>query len=153
MMTIMFPMLAHAMASSVLSIIIEVSLPFNWGTLPLENSRNYPLEEPQNLRPALRMYGFGYDVHTNNYKVVLVVSHLLRDSSGNFVEKRKVMVHTLGTDAWKRIQKFPFNCVLHKIGTFVSGTINWLVYKESRRWIASFDLGNESNQEVSSFAS
>ncbi|RHN65299.1 putative F-box associated interaction domain-containing protein [Medicago truncatula] len=96
------------------------------------------------------MYGFGYDVDNKNYKVV-VVSHL-RDSSGNFVEKDKVMVHTLGTNAWESIQKFPFYCGPHQRGTFVSGMINWLVYKGSHLCIASFDLGNKSNQEVSLLA-
>ena len=106
-----------------------------------------PIENQQNLRPVLRMYGFGYDVDTNNYKV-LVVAHLL-DSSGNFVGKHKVMVYTLGSNAWKSIQKFPIYSVVHQRGKFVSGTINWLVYKESQHCIASFDLGNESSQEVS----
>lgn len=106
-----------------------------------------PLERPKSLCHVLGMYGFGYDVDNKNYKVV-VVSHL-RDSSGNFVEKDKVMVHTLGTNAWESIQKFPSYCGPHQRGTFVSGTINWLVYKGSQCCIASFDLGNESNQEVS----
>ncbi|KAI5411101.1 hypothetical protein KIW84_056301 [Lathyrus oleraceus] len=84
-------------------------------------------------------YGFGYDSVTDNYKVVVI-------------EKTQVKVHTLGTKFWKNIGDFP-KATDHeqKSGKYVSGTINWLAQRWPRSsppFIVSFDLGNESYQEV-----
>jgi len=81
------------------------------------------------------MYGFGYDAVTNNYKAVVVFDD-------------EVNVYTLSTDFWKSIQKFPFACVsLYSLGTFVSGTINWLV-STTQYFILSLYLGSESFKKV-----
>ena len=107
------------------------------------------LEKQQNhLRQDL-IYGFGYDVITNAYNVV--VGLRVRDMSGHFVDNHEVKVHTLGTNSWKTIQNIPFGCVpLQLLGKFVSGTINWLVYNEYDKeiQIVSLDLGNESYKQV-----
>jgi F-box interacting protein len=97
------------------------------------------------LQKSLEMYGFGYDPISDNYKVVVVFGDLTR---GGFSEN-EVMVHTLGTDSWKSIQEFPFGIVYaQRSGQYVSGTINWLIFMDIKRFIASFDLGNECYQEV-----
>ncbi|XP_045822488.1 F-box/kelch-repeat protein At3g23880-like [Trifolium pratense] len=97
------------------------------------------VRKPQSYQLGMR--GFGYDPISDNYKVVVVL--LPSDN-----------VYTLGTNFWKNIEEFPFGCVAvqQRSGTFVSGTINWLVSRmyptRRQHFIASFDLRNESYQEV-----
>ncbi|CAJ2638503.1 unnamed protein product [Trifolium pratense] len=98
----------------------------------------------------MMMYGFGHDPVLDNYKVVVVLR-----SHGHLVTKKTYgKVYTLGTNFWKNIEEFPFGCVVvqQRSGTFVSGTINWLVSRmyptRRQHFIASFDLRNESYQEV-----
>jgi len=108
------------------------------------------LQKQQNHLRQDFIYGFGYDVITNAYNLVVGL-RLRDDKSRNFVDNHEVKVHTLGTNSWKTIQKFPFGCVpLQVLGKFVSGTINWLVYDEYDKeiQIVSLDLGKESYKEV-----
>jgi F-box interacting protein len=112
---------------------------------PDENSRErLPLRE-------IMMYGFGYDLVNDNYKVVSVL-RVCECISGNFVKKDEVKVHTLGANSWKRIPMFPFVAVpIQKSGQCVSGTINWLVSKDTKKsqcFILSLDMRNDSYQKV-----
>jgi F-box interacting protein len=95
-------------------------------------------------------YGFGYDLINDNYKVVAVFLNYNRDDEDyDFSDDNEVKVHTLGTDSWRSISKFPFNIVsAERSGQHLNGTINWLVSTGIKRFIASFDLGNECYQEV-----
>ncbi|GAU16389.1 hypothetical protein TSUD_117380 [Trifolium subterraneum] len=87
-------------------------------------------------------YGFGYDHVNDNYKVVALLNHTSR------IGKTKVKVHALGTNFWKSLDEFPYSGVpVECPGKFVSGTINWLACKDEQV-IVSFDLENESFQEV-----
>jgi F-box interacting protein len=98
----------------------------------------------------LMTFGFGYDSSKNNYKVVVVLLY-----EGALGEETQVKVHTLGTNIWRTIQKYPFSGVYVPVmkGEFVSGKINWLFSKESEwaypRFIVSFDLAKESFQKIS----
>ncbi|KEH26647.1 putative F-box domain-containing protein [Medicago truncatula] len=88
----------------------------------------------------LSLYSFGYNPSVNNYKIVAI--------SGRF-GKTKISVHTLGTDSWRTIQDFPYSRQLHRLGIFVSGTINWLVVDDgSSFFIVSLDLENESYKRL-----
>ncbi|XP_058721863.1 F-box/kelch-repeat protein At3g23880-like [Vicia villosa] len=106
------------------------------------------LPSPENLKVHFIIttsYGFGYDHVNDNYKVVLVFRYS--------INKTQVLVHTVGTEFWKSIQKFPFGCVpLGRSGTFVSGTINWVPLKhgrvKSKSFIVSFDLRTESYRKI-----
>jgi F-box interacting protein len=91
------------------------------------------------------MYGFGYDAVSNDYKVVVVLKHTV-----NFVDSHELKVHTLGTNVWKSIQKFPFDYAARQpSGNFMHGTINWLVsYENKNPHIVSLDLENESCKEI-----
>jgi F-box interacting protein len=93
-------------------------------------------------------YGFGYDLISHNYKVVVVFNNC--DEFSDFLTENEVKVHTLGTDSWRTVSKFPFNVFsCYRSGKHVSGTINWLVSTHMiKRLIVSFDLGNECFQEV-----
>jgi len=104
------------------------------------------LEKQQNPYQVLMMYGFGYDAVSNDYKVVVVLKH-----TDNFVDSHELKVHTLGTNVWKSIQKFPFDYAARQpSGNFMHGTINWLVSYENKnpRFIVSLDLENESCKEI-----
>jgi len=108
-----------------------------------------PLQKPQTH--YLQLYGFIHDPITDNYMVVVVLH--VRGRSSSFVDNHEVKVHCLGTNYWKSIQTFPFDCVaLQSFGKFVSGTINWLVAKKYdnkiQHCIVSLDLKNESYKEV-----
>ncbi|XP_003598112.2 F-box/kelch-repeat protein At3g23880, partial [Medicago truncatula] len=100
---------------------------------------------------GIMMYGFGYDVVNDNYKVVSVL-RACECISGNFVKKDEVKVHTLGANSWKRIPMFPFAVVpIQKSGQCVSGTINWLVSKDTEKsqcFILSLDMRKDSYQKV-----
>jgi len=93
------------------------------------------------------IYGFGYDHFNDSYKVV-AVNCFESDSNGSTskVYNTEVKVYTLGTDYWRRIQDFPSGVPFDGLGTFVSGTINWLAAKDSI--IVSLDLEMETYQEL-----
>ncbi|KAK2385902.1 F-box/kelch-repeat protein [Trifolium repens] len=98
-----------------------------------------------------KSYGFGYDLVNDNYKVVAVLNYYI----GVTLEiKTDVKVYTFSTNCWKNIGEFPFDGIPVELsGKFVSGTIYWLACKEqwlrkSPCFIVSFDLENESFQEV-----
>jgi F-box interacting protein len=97
--------------------------------------------------------GFGYDSSTDNYKVVVVLRYTVLDKNLKYVNKTDIKVYTLGTNFWKSIQECPFGVVYtYSYGKFVSGTINWLTcidkYRQSARFIVSFDLEKESCRKV-----
>ncbi|KEH32867.1 putative F-box domain-containing protein [Medicago truncatula] len=105
------------------------------------------LGKQQNPYQVLMMYGFGYDAIFNDYKVVVILKH-----TDNFVDSHELKVHTLGTNVWKSIQKFPFDYdVRQPSGNFMHGTINWLVSSKNKNppLIVSLDLKNESCKEIS----
>ncbi|RHN50770.1 putative F-box domain-containing protein [Medicago truncatula] len=118
-----------------------------------------PLEENQRFRDTYvhtvygyTVYGFGYDNIRDNYKVVAVTFYNC-NSSGIFKTQTQVKVHTFGTTSWRLIDEFPsgsFGEFSVRPGKFVSGTINWLVFKHNSTLcsIVSLDLGTESYQEI-----
>jgi F-box interacting protein len=99
------------------------------------------------------MYGFGHDPILDNYKVVVILH--ASSSSSSLVAKTYAMVYTLGatSSSWEIIES-PFGGIAaqQRSGKFVNGTINWLVSKmyptKRQHFIASFDLRNESYQEL-----
>jgi F-box interacting protein len=86
------------------------------------------------------MCGFGYDLITDNYKVV--IAYKVRE------ENNCTFLHTLGTNSWKSLPVFFDIVTVEELGQCVSGTINWLAYKGDLKSPFSLDLGNESRQEV-----
>ncbi|KAK2439888.1 F-box/kelch-repeat protein [Trifolium repens] len=111
-----------------------------------------PFQIPQQvISHVQKSYGFGYDYVNDNYKVVAVLDYYI----GVTLEiKTEVKVYTSGTNCWKNIGEFPFDGIPAELsGKFVGGTIYWLACKEqwlrkSPCFIVSFDLENESFQEV-----
>ncbi|AES68364.1 putative F-box domain-containing protein [Medicago truncatula] len=112
-----------------------------------------PLGDQQTSAYIIKMYGFGYDPVSDNYKVVTVL-RVFDYSSHILVKNDEVKVYTLGINSWKSISVFPYSVfpVQRLSGKCVSGTINWLASKDSKQskyFILSLDLMNESYQEVS----
>ncbi|AES97619.1 F-box protein interaction domain protein [Medicago truncatula] len=118
----------------------------DWGTPPFKNSRNCPHLKLQHAGYNFQMHGFGHDPISDNYKGVVV----FRDNNKTDVK----VVHNVGTNFWKDIKEtFQYDrfIVEQKSGKYVNGTINWLAskdYSKGQRFIASFDLGNESYKKV-----
>ncbi|CAJ2638667.1 unnamed protein product [Trifolium pratense] len=127
--------------------------------------------------PFLRLaqhYGLGYDHVNDNYKLVAVYNYddqgdSSDDDNGNgnggdddddddvfeVSKKTEVMVHTLGTDCWRKIRKFPCGVPVGKsAGIFIGGAINWVTSKDgnefyaSSYFIVSLNMANESYQEI-----
>jgi len=117
------------------------------------------LGEPRPNGYIPRIYGFGYDPVSDNYKVVVVFRELV-DFSLNIHNRIcykdivvHVKVHNLGTNSWKSIPMFPYVYPVQQSGQCASGTINWLATKVTNNkptqcYILSLDLGNESCKEV-----
>jgi hypothetical protein len=60
-----------------------------------------------------KTFGFGYDSLTDNYKVIVVLDYIIRDSTGSdhFVHKSEVRIHTLGSNMEKH-SRVSFWCFL-----------------------------------------
>ncbi|AES97652.1 putative F-box domain-containing protein [Medicago truncatula] len=108
--------------------------------------KELPPLELQHTGYNLQMHGFGHDPISDNYKVVVV----FRDHNKTDVK----VLHNVGTNIWKDIKEtFQYDgfIVEQKSGKYVNGAINWLAskdYSKGQRFIASFDLGNESYKKV-----
>ncbi|KEH32808.1 putative F-box domain-containing protein [Medicago truncatula] len=86
-------------------------------------------------------YSFGYDYFTHTYKIVAV--------SFFYDKSYEVLVYTLGTDSWRRIQDLPYYGYISEPGVFARGTINWLAHESSSSHnIVSLDLEKESYQKL-----
>ncbi|RHN53394.1 putative F-box domain-containing protein [Medicago truncatula] len=121
------------------------------------------LKKPQEFSHKYRQFcikpqtefSFGYDCLTDNYKVIVVLKY--HKSIGRWVNKIELKLHTLGTNFWRSIKKFPFGVLPYDMsgklvsGKFVGGAISWLAFKPYPRtscFIVAFDLGKESYQKV-----
>jgi len=118
---------------------------------PLTLSQDFSHVDTNDLFKPQPNFSFGYNSLTDNYKVIVVFKY--DKWIGRWVKKIELKLHTLGTNFWRSIKKFPFGAVrFDMLGKFVGGAINWLVFKDSYRrtscFIVAFDLGKESYQKV-----
>ncbi|PWA74290.1 F-box associated interaction domain-containing protein [Artemisia annua] len=82
-------------------------------------------------------YGFGYESHTDDYKVVAVCK-----------TNNKVKVYSLKTGIWKKVTDFP-DANLLQDGLFLDGFIYWLDFLPNNLPnIVSFDLLKETYNQV-----
>jgi F-box interacting protein len=127
----------------ILCFTIEHHFPLLWNPSIRRFNTFPPLKCPgRGNRFLYSTFTFGYNPSTHNYKIVAV---------SFFKNQYRVSVYTLGTDTWRRIQDFPYSDISDDLGVFVSGTINWLSYDISSRFlnaIVSLDLENESYQNL-----
>lgn len=92
-----------------------------------------------------RIYGFGYDKISDDYKVVRIV--VLKGKDGNVFDN-EVKVYSLKSHSWHRVQKFPKCSNLKRIkGVLAGGCLHWYVpegFSERKgRKIVTFDLDKE----------
>lgn len=90
-----------------------------------------------------RIYGFGYDKISDDYKVLRIV--VLKGKDGNVFDN-EVKVYSLKSHAWHRVQKFP-KCpnLKRTLGILASGCLHWVVTDSSIKGgkIVMFDLERE----------
>ncbi|XP_057432098.1 F-box/kelch-repeat protein At3g23880-like [Lotus japonicus] len=118
-----------------------------WELTPLKK----PLLEEYRDRREFHSYGFGYDHLSDSFKLVVIFYY--ECPAGGY--KTRAMVHTLGSNSWRRIDNFPDipYCEFGKFGKVLSGAVNWLACDDAlnfnlRQGITSLDLGKESYQEL-----
>ncbi|XP_074336279.1 uncharacterized protein LOC141673433 [Apium graveolens] len=108
-----------------------------------------PAEFPRSLHiTETSVCGFGYDGVNDDYKVVKVA-----DCTRQF-RGIMVIVYSLKTNSWKRIQNVPpTNTCVHggDRAVFANGALHWLAFSNLTNWrqiVVCFDLGFEQFKEV-----
>ncbi|XP_058214662.1 F-box/kelch-repeat protein At3g06240-like [Rhododendron vialii] len=93
--------------------------------------------------------GLGYDSSTDDYKVVMLYSHLIVDFNG-FSCITSVAVYSLKTDAWRRIQDSRYNPEEHFHGVCFNERLHWLcsTTHDSPKVFVAFNLWDENFREV-----
>ncbi|CAL5441383.1 unnamed protein product [Camellia sinensis] len=113
------------------------------------NSRRLPhaAVEFQNLSKYYenRIYGFGYDSGSDDYKVVRIVA--IKGVNDDYFDY-EVKVYSLKSNSWHRAKKFPHFPNLKKSGgALAGGALHWVVTEELEVYtaglIVSFDLCRE----------
>ncbi|XP_057476187.1 F-box protein CPR1-like [Actinidia eriantha] len=98
----------------------------------------------------IRIYGFGHDIVSNDYKVVRIVKIKgVDDDSFDY----EVKVYSLRSKSWHRTGKFPrYQSLKRTAGVLASNALHWVVTEESEipmaDLIVAFDLGSESYRLV-----
>ncbi|XP_043700373.1 F-box protein CPR1-like [Telopea speciosissima] len=100
------------------------------------------------------VYGFGYDLTTDDYKVVRVAQPYSKNDYDNFWHS-EVNIYSLSTDSWRRIEDMPFHInYRHVSGVLANSALHWVASRETgpyteSNFILSFDLQDEEYREVS----
>ncbi|KAL3347937.1 hypothetical protein AABB24_021528 [Solanum stoloniferum] len=91
---------------------------------------------------SYRVYGFGYDFASDDYKVV----NLSRYRKGN-IDTTFVDVYSVRMGLWRRLESLPYDDVLSErggaSGVLVNGVFHWMASKASSLVIIGFDLSDE----------
>ncbi|KAF5199457.1 hypothetical protein FRX31_010950 [Thalictrum thalictroides] len=100
--------------------------------------------------------GFGYDVSSQKFKVVMVrfyTNRSVKIESDTVRIKNQVFVHTLGSFAWRRIVDAPsiLNNQREQISSvFVNGSLHWITSSDDHKlFIVTFNLGVEEFKVIS----
>ncbi|CAL5199586.1 unnamed protein product [Lathyrus oleraceus] len=99
---------------------------------------------------AARVYGFGYDSFSGEYKLVSI-SYFVDLHNRSF--DSHVKIYTMRTDVWKTLTSMPYAlCCARTMGVFLSGALHWVVTRDlepdSLDLIVAFDLRFEVFREV-----
>ncbi|PSS11789.1 F-box protein [Actinidia chinensis var. chinensis] len=98
----------------------------------------------------IRIYGFGLDSVSQDYKVVRIVKMKSVDDDSFDYE---VKVYSLRSKSWHRAERFPrYQSLKRTAGVLASNALHWVVTEESEirmaGLIVAFDLGRESYRLV-----
>ncbi|PIN18018.1 hypothetical protein CDL12_09316 [Handroanthus impetiginosus] len=104
------------------------------------------------------MHGFGYDRHTDDYKIVTLSYYAddYYDPDNEYepdCENTFVDVYSVKKGVWKRVENSPYNHAVPEVssGAFVNGAVHWLASgRESgyRSVIVAFNFANEVFDEI-----
>ncbi|TKY53953.1 F-box protein CPR30 [Spatholobus suberectus] len=105
---------------------------------------------PESSLFAARIYGFGYDAPSNDYKLVSITYFV---DLHNRTFDSQVQLYTLKSDAWKNLPSMPYAlCCERTMGVFVGGALHWVVTRKLQPdqpdLVVAFDLTRESFREV-----
>nr|XP_027076818.1 F-box/kelch-repeat protein At3g23880-like [Coffea arabica] len=98
--------------------------------------------------PLNRVWGFGYDSFSDDYKAVILVKQCSINGEGLRVETR---VYSRKSEAWRRIADFPSTprYTSPSSGVLVNGKLHFLAHEKVRgRIIVSLDLATETYGEM-----
>ncbi|CAI0433591.1 unnamed protein product [Linum tenue] len=109
-------------------------------------------EIPEKKRRRYMVFGFGYDLESNDYKIVSISCYPNKDPKeirGAGFSGSQGIVHVCSSKSrnWKRIEDFKYGLPYDYPGKYVKGTLNWLLDNESSS-IVSLNLGTEQYEEV-----
>ncbi|KAJ0082160.1 hypothetical protein Patl1_09781 [Pistacia atlantica] len=78
------------------------------------------------------VFGFGYDITNDDYKLVRVAQ--FRGTEISFVEC-EVKVFSLRRNSWKRIKDMPYACRYPGTnGVYACGALHWILLRTIKRW-------------------
>ncbi|KMS96568.1 hypothetical protein BVRB_8g201740 [Beta vulgaris subsp. vulgaris] len=102
--------------------------------------------------PERLVYGFGYDLANDDYKVVRIIQFY--NDIPDFYDS-EVKVFSLKTSSWRRVQDFPPEYYLsfkRQSGVYVNGCLHWMVIlkpdSDKSKLIVAFDLTSEDCKVV-----
>ncbi|KAL1548177.1 putative F-box protein [Salvia divinorum] len=89
--------------------------------------------------------GFGYDLKSNDYKVITYMLHYWEDEEGHYLDDMtKVELYSLGSNSWKEIQS-PRSMNCPKSGSaFVDGSYYRMACLDTGVVVESFDFASET---------
>ncbi|XP_062088510.1 F-box protein CPR1-like [Humulus lupulus] len=96
--------------------------------------------------------GFGYDSVNDDHKLLRMI-HYFGVDIRSF--RSEIKVYSLKYNTWKRVGDFPYRDGYkhHGIGVFVSGSLHWMVTRESQSYasffVVAFDFATEEYREIS----
>lgn len=105
---------------------------------------------PESSLFAARVYGFGFDALSNDYKLVSITYFV---DLHNRTFDSQVQLYTLKSDAWRNLPNMPYAlCCARTMGVFVSSSLHWVVTRklepDQPDLVVAFDLTRERFREV-----
>ncbi|XP_050207871.1 F-box/kelch-repeat protein At3g06240-like [Mercurialis annua] len=95
------------------------------------------------LSSLQKLFGFGFDSRTNDYKLLVFSIHAINDA----------VLYSLNSNTWKKVTNFAYkqrkteNWVNYP--AFVDGRFYWFMEAEKKNMVLVFDLRNEMFGEIS----
>ncbi|KAK7262102.1 hypothetical protein RJT34_29662 [Clitoria ternatea] len=108
------------------------------------------LHRPQSSLLAARVFGFGFDSSSNDYKL-LNISYFVDLHNRTF--DSRLQLYTMRSDTWTPLPSMPYAlCCARTMGVFVSGALHWVVTRklepDQPDLVVAFDLRAEKFREV-----
>lgn len=114
-------------------------------TLEYHMIPTFHLAVPQ--QSSCSAYGLGYDLGSDDYKVVTLSRYREGHIDTTFVD-----VYSVRMGLWRRLESLPYDDVLSELGgpsgVLVNGALHWMAGKASSFVIIAFDLSDEKFYEV-----